>query len=218
MKLPFTSLLFFFLIFSCQPGKEEKTSEQKTENASEQKIENASEQIGEIKTPSGTCIYSRENTNEAGARIRVVQEEKFIAIQNNPKEAAKSNSKEITDFFRGYLSCVSVDSVLGVSFNFKFNTDDAYTHYGAVKKGNKIIFTLKSGKEVELYFGSPFSGNNNLSTLDTEYLSFAHLPESATIELKKEELARVRIFWSKRQEDYSVVNPAIFMNQLPCVE
>lgn len=203
MKLLFTLLLFVLLVFSCQPGKEKQDSEPKNEGA--------------VK-PSGNCVYSRDNTNASGNHIRVVQEEKFIAIQNNPNDIGKIQSKEITDFFRGYLSCVSVDSVLGISFNFKFNTDDAYNRYGAVKKGNKIIFTLKSGKEVELYFGSPFSGNNNLSTADTEYLSFAYLPEGAANELKKEELTSVKIFWSKKEEEYSVVNSAIFINQLPCVE
>lgn len=203
MKPLFILMLFFFFMFSCTSPKGENTSEQKISE--------------EIKS-SDTCTYSRENTNEAGARVRVVQEEKFIAIENNPNDTGKIQSKSITDFFRGYLSCVSVDTVLGVSFNFKFNTDDAYANYGAVKKGNKIIFTLKSGKEIDIYFGSPFSGNNNLSTQNTDYLSFAYLPKNAAKQLKMEELSKVRIFWSKKQEDYVAVNPKIFINQIPCVE
>ena len=86
-----------------------------------------------------------------------------------------------------------------------------------IKKDNKIIFVLKSGKAVQLSFGSTFSGNTNLSKDITEYSSFVHLPDDVVNQLMSEELARVKIEWSKKEEDYSVVNSRILINQLPCV-
>ena len=87
-----------------------------------------------------------------------------------------------------------------------------------IKKDNKITLMLKSGKQVELPFGRTFSGNTNLTNEFTEYSSLAYLPKNASHLLQSEELQGVRISWSKKDEEYNVVNPKIFINQIPCVE
>lgn len=192
----FLSALFTILIFSCQPPKEEKKTDPPK--------------------PSGNCTYARDEKNPIGKRIRVVEDEKFISLQFTDS-AAKALYKG-QDFFKGYLSCVSVDTVTGIYFVFKIHTDDAFQYYGMIKKDNKITLILKSGKQVELPFGHTFSGNTNLTNELTEYSSFAHLSKSNAARLMSEELQGVRISWSKKDEEYVVVNPKIFINQIPCVE
>jgi len=192
----FLSLLFTALIFSCQPHKDENKTEPPK--------------------PSGNCTYVRDEKNPVGNRIRVLQDEKFISLEFTDS-AAKAFYKG-KDFFKGYLSCVSVDTILGIYFEFKILTDDAFQYYGMIKKDNKITFIMKSGKAVELPFGRTFSGNTNLTKEFTEYSSLAYLPKNASAMLQSEELQRVKISWSKKDEEYVVVNPKIFINQIPCVE
>ncbi|HEY4799388.1 MAG TPA: hypothetical protein VII99_09970 [Bacteroidia bacterium] len=166
--------------------------------------------------PSGNCTYARDEKNALGKHIRVVEDEKFISLS-----FADSASRALykgEDFFKGYLSCVSVDSVMGLYFSFKIHTEDAFHYYGMIKKGNKITFILKSGKAIELPFGTTFSGNTNLSKEISEYATFAYLPREAASQLQTEELGNVKISWSKRDEEYTVVNPRIFINQIPCVK
>lgn len=165
---------------------------------------------------SGNCTYSKDEKDKNGKRVRVVNVEKFIALQF-PDSALQALYRG-EDFIKGYLGCVSVDTVLGININFTIHTEDAYQYYGVIKKGNKITFVLKSGKTVELQFGNTFSGNTNLSNESTEYSSYAYLSKSAAQQLKSEELQRVIVSWSKKDEDYLVVNPTLFINQLPCVE
>jgi hypothetical protein len=177
----------------------------------QKKDETKSEQL----KPSATCAYSRDEKNPQGMRIRVVQSEKFISLPY-----ADSASKALfkgRDFLSGYLSCVSVDTVLGIFFDFSIHTEDAYYYYGLIKKNNIVRFMLNSGKSVELRFGSTFSGNTNLSREYTEYSSFAYLPRSVAKQLMSEEVQSVMISWSKKEENYNVVNPRIFINQIPCV-
>lgn len=194
-KLP--PLIFASALFSCSPPE--------TENV-----------VIEAPKPSGNCIYSRNEKDPVGKQIRIVTEEKFFASQFEDS-ATKAYFKG-NDFIKGYLSCVNVDTVLGVYFEFKIYSEDAYQTYGGIKKDNKIIFILKSGKAVELSFGRTFSGSTNLTEEFTEYSSFAPMSRIDAVKLKSEELHRVKISWGKREEDYAVVNPSIFINQIPCVE
>ena len=148
--------------------------------------------------------------------IRVVNDEKFISFAFSDSAAKAAYHGD--DFLKGYLSCVRVDSVMGIYFDFKINSADAYDYYGMIKKDNTVKFILKSGKEVSIPFGHTFSGNTNLSEEKTEYSSFAVITDETADELKSEELSRVVINWSKRNEDYLAVNPGIFINQIPCIK
>lgn len=161
------------------------------------------------------CLYSRNEPSSAGKLIRVVQSEKFISLSFADSAAIKLYNGK--DFFSGFLSCVSVDTVLGVYFDFTILSEDAFHYYGLIKKNNTVSLILESGKIVELRFGRTFSGNTNLSKEYTEYSSFAYLPTSAAKQLLTEQLRRVKINWTRKEEDYIVVNPSIFINQLPCV-
>ncbi len=166
--------------------------------------------------PSGSCTYSRDEKDPLGKRIRMVEDQKFISMDFTDSAAKILYKNE--EYFKGNLSCMSVDSVLGIYFNFKIHSDVAFQYYGMIVKGNKITFILKSGQSVELPFGATFSGNTDLSKDITEYLSFAYLPHESALLLQSEELQRVRISWSKKEEEYTVVNPHVFINQLPCVK
>lgn len=194
MKISYL-LFLFFLIVSCGQKKEKP------------KIEH---------TQSVQCRYVRNEKNPEGKRIRIVEEEKFIAVSF--QDSALLREFKGDDYFKGYLSCVSVDSSLGIYFNFKINSADAFQYYGLIKKNNKINFILSSGKGVEVSFQTTFSGSTNLSLDFTEYSTFSFLTKAQARQLLSEELERVVITWSKREEEYNVVNPRIFLNQLPCVQ
>ncbi|MBI4930113.1 MAG: hypothetical protein HY841_05070 [Bacteroidetes bacterium] len=196
MKYISLLLLSTVCFFACKQSKEEVKSA--------------------LPKPSGSCSYSRDEKDPVGRRIRMVDEQKFILLEFTDSATREAYKNE--DFFKGYLSCMNVDSILGIYFRFNIHSDDAFQYYGMIKKGNKIVFILKSGKAVELPFGATFSGNTDLSKEFTEYSSFAYLPKNASELLQSEELQRVRIFWSKKDEEYVVANPNVFINQLPCVK
>jgi|ERR1035438_6038572 hypothetical protein len=170
-----------------------------------------------VETPiPSNCKFSQNGKDSLGKKLRVVEAEKFMALQF-PDSATQALYKG-EDFVKGYLSCVTEDTVLAINVDVTIHTEDAYQYYGTIKKGNNITFILKSGKTVEVPFGSTFSGNTNISKESTEYSSFAHLSRDAAKQLKSEDLQRVIISWSKKDEEYPAVNPKIFINQLPCVE
>ena len=191
------SLLPLALFSSCGPQNQEEVK---------------TEQI----TPSATCSYVRDETDSLGKRVRALEKEIFMVLDFTDT-ATKSYFKG-AEFFRGYLGCASVDTNFEIHFDFKVLSDNAYQYYGMIKKNNKITFILKSGKAVELLFGNTFSGNTDLSSESTEYSAFAYLPRNVVQKLKSEELKRVRISWTKMDEDYTVVNPEIFIKQLSCLE
>ena len=162
------------------------------------------------------CKYSRNELNPVGKPIKVVEDEKFISLAFSDTAAQKHYTSD--DFLKGYLSCVRVDSVMGIYFDFKIYSAEAYEKYGMIKKGDKIVFTLASGASVNIPFSATFSGNTNLSAEYSEYTTFSHLTREDAETLKSSEIQHVKIFWTKKEEEYKVVNPRIFINQIPCVD
>lgn len=175
-----------------------------------------SENRNEANSTPVKCTYARNEKSSAGKLIRVVEDEKFIALSFQDSAMIKEFNGD--DYLKGYLSCVSVDSTLGIYFNFRINSADAFQYYGMIKKNNKINFILQSGKGVEVPFQTTFSGNTNLSRDFSEYSTFSVLTRAQAQQLLSEDLGRVIISWTKKDEEYKVVNPKIFHRQLPCVQ
>ncbi|MFH1005768.1 MAG: hypothetical protein V1781_09825 [Bacteroidota bacterium] len=197
-KLILSITLFAFLFPACKHDNE-KQNEKKS-----------------IPYDLSQCVFLRNEKNSIGKLIKVLEKKKFMAIpfsDTSAKEYFHDN-----DFLKGYLSCVRVDTVMGIYFDFKIYSEDAFQIYGGIKKDNKISFTLNSGKTIALTFAKTFSGNTNLTKELTEYSSFVRLPKEIALLLKDEEITAVHIEWAKIKESYSVENPAVFMKQIPCIE
>ena len=149
-KLILSVMLFAFLLSACK---------------------HADEKQNEKKHTSAQCVFLRNEKNSSGKFIKVLQREKFMSMpfsDDSAKEYFHDN-----DFLKGYLSCVRVDTVLGVYFDFKIYSENAFQIYGEIKKDNKISFTLNSGNTITLSFARTFSGNTNLTKEFTEY-SYLH--------------------------------------------
>src|ERR1051326_108371 len=130
--------------------------------------------LNDTPKPSGNCVYARNEKDPMGKRIRVLEDEVFISLAV-PVSDSVSKKNYDDEFMKGYLCCVSVDTVTGIYFRFRINSADAFQIYGLIKKGNRVTFILKSGKTVEVNFGNTFSGNTDLSKEVTEYSALAYL-------------------------------------------
>lgn len=179
---------------------------------------NSSNPAREISMPlaSGNCFFSKNQKDAEGKQVRILSEEKFIAtpfVDSTNRPSYLEN-----DFFKGYMSCMRVDSTLGALFFFKIYSEDAFQYYGGIKKNNKITFILKSGRGVDLEFGKSASGTANLSSNITEYTTFVHIPSEKAKLLVSGEITRVVIRWTKKEEEYKVVNPHLFIDQIGCLK
>ncbi len=170
-----------------------------------------------IKLPdNANCSYFRNELNPTGKPILVVEDELFISRANTDTNQVKMGVKN--ELIKGYLGCVRVDTVLGVFFDFRVFSDIAFNEYGLIRKNNTITFILQSGKSVVISFGATVSGSTNLSAGYTQYKTFSRITRGDAALLKGSELKRVVIAWTKREDEYKVVNPKVFMSQIPCVE
>ena len=170
----------------------------------------------EAVTAKENCPYARNEMNADGKSIKMVEDALFITLANSDTALVRKTGN--ADYLKGYMSCVRIDTVIGMYFDFKIFSADAYREYGMIRKDNKISFILKSGKTVVVPFAVTFSGNTNLTSDITEYKTYAHVSPDEAGMLKTSELQRVTISWAKMEEEYKVVNPGIFMSQIPCVE
>lgn len=176
----------------------------------------AVEEAKECPAPRGRCSYARFELNPMGKTSVMVEEALFITLAKD--DSANTRKDLNSKLVKGYLGCLREDSVIGIYFDFKIFSATAFEDYGMIVQGNKISFKLRSGQTVLAPFRATFSGNTNLSTDLTEYKTIAHITAADAALLKTSELEGVTISWSKKEEEYKVVNPGIFLSQMPCVE
>ncbi len=176
----------------------------------------AVEEAKECPAPRGRCSYARFELNPMGKPSVMVEEALFITLA---KEDSANSRKDLNNkLLKGYLGCVREDSVIGIYFDFKIFSPTAFDDYGLIMQGNKINFRLRSGQTVSVPFKATLSGNTNLSSDITEYQTIANISADDAAVLKASELESVSVSWSKKEEEYKVVNPGIFQSQIPCVE
>lgn len=99
--------------------------------------------------------------------------------------------------------------------DWKIMTGEAYSYFGFIKKDNKISLELIGGQIIDLIYTDDFEPK--------EFNKYGFSTYSAQIELTKEQvqllqnkiIMRASMSWSKRTEEYQVVNPSYFIKAIP---
>lgn len=109
----------------------------------------------------------------------------------------------------------SKDGKATLTTNWKIMNGEAYSYFGFIKKNNKLSLELLGGQIVDLTYTNEFEPK--------EYEKYGFSTYSAQLELTKEQLKllqnkivmKANMSWSKRTEEYKVINPSYFIKAIP---
>ena len=164
---------------------------------------------------SGLCDYKTNEIDEFTGVKKVIMKEQDL-ISHTPEEFKKYyRNQELTN---AQVYCARVDDKKAVYINWKLNTESAYKIYGSIKSDSKFMVKLVSGDIVDLVFLKSNTGDSNDSLKYTTYLSYCLLGDESVQALQKSPVEKIRMYWSKGYKEYPVVEPNLFIDQLPCIE
>jgi len=102
-----------------------------------------------------------------------------------------------------------------LNIDWKIMTGEAFSYFGYIKPGSKISLELMGGKIVDLVYTEEFEPKEFAKYGFSTYSTHLELsPEQITL-LQSSIITKATMTWSKRSEEYKVVNPAYFVNELP---
>ena len=194
-------------------------------------------------TSKGKVVILYENGTWKYADVSISGEEPNQQVQNsvaNVQETSISNkpivlkeaevekvtfiegpSPKLQKYFKNknIVRCdFTLSSKNGKAFlktDWKVMTGEAYSYFGFIKKENKISLKLLDGQIVDLTYTNEFEPK--------EYDQYGFSTYSAQIELTKEQVQllqnkivmKANMSWSKRTEEYQVVDPSFFIKAIP---
>ena len=99
--------------------------------------------------------------------------------------------------------------------DWKVMNGEAYSYFGFINEGNKLSLELIGGETVDLVYTKEFEPK--------EFEKYGFSIYSAELELTKDQVQKLRdkiVFkaymnWSRRTEEYKVVEPSYFIKSLP---
>ena len=123
---------------------------------------------------------------------------------------------------RDYLNCKAYLStvnggfrVLNLEFNFAY--PNAREAYGFIEKGSILTILFINGDFINLKSGVLAEGQYDIKKELLTYRVQYPVSQGQVSYLKKNELDRVRVYWSSGFEEYEVYELDFFINQAACL-
>lgn len=122
---------------------------------------------------------------------------------------------------KAYLSCAANLSTVGglrvLNLEFKFAYPNASEAYGFIEQGSILTLLFLNGDFINLQAGVLADGQYDMTTEELTYRVQYPISTAQVAYLKKEELDRVRVYWSSGYEEYEVFDVEFLANQAQCL-
>ena len=184
---------------------------------------------------NGTWKYADVKVaNEAAPQTVTGNLERILAPKSNlndpivlkDAEVAKSAfidgpSAKLKKYFKdkNIVRCdFTISSKGGKAFlktDWKIMTGEAYSYFGFIKKGNKISLELLGGETVDLTYNNEFEPKEFERYGFSTYTAELELSEDQLQKLRGKIVMKAHMTWSKRTEEYQVVDPSFFIKNIP---
>nr|WP_320117943.1 hypothetical protein [uncultured Marinifilum sp.] len=169
--------------------------------------------------------------NELGAKTETLKTITETVVDDSPislkdAEVAKKAfiegpSAKLSKYFKkkNIVRCdftlSSKDGKAILKTDWKIMNGEAYSYFGFIKEGNSLSLELIGGKTIDLVYTKEFEPK--------EFERYGFSTYAAELELSKDQLRMLRnsiVFkakmnWSKRTEEYKVVEPSYFIKSVP---
>ena len=154
-----------------------------------------------------------------------------VEIDNSPitlkdGEVAKTAfiegpSKKLAKYFKqkNIVRCdfvlTSKDGKAILKTDWRIMNGEAYSYFGFIKEGNMLQLELIGGKKVDLVYTKEFEPKEYEKYGFSTYSAELELTEDQMRLLSKSIVYKAHMTWSRRTEEYKVIEPSYFIKALP---
>lgn len=168
-----------------------------------------------VNPPDETCRYAYNAYDQNIQRHR----------RDMPAKELFSYTDDRLKFYlkdKPYLACDAYLSTIGGGFRFlnlefKFAYPNAREAYGFIEKGSILTLLFLNGDFINLQAGVLANGQYDMETEELTYRVQYPISTAQISYLKKNDLDRVRVYWSSGYEEYEVFDVDFFIHQSTCL-
>ena len=158
-------------------------------------------------------VVEKSKVIDAKIELKDTETQKLNFL-NGPSKKLKKYFK-LKNIIKADLNLVSKDGNVTLMIDWKVMTGEAFGYFGFIKKGSKISLELMGGQIVDLIYTEEFEPK--------EYEKYGFSTYKSQLELSLEQIAllqssivtKATMTWTKRSEEYKIINPAYFVSELP---
>ncbi len=180
---------------------------------------------------NGTWKYAPtdqiENSRNHGCTYQLIQPksdtlQQIAILQKEPLVSHSYEAMKNTDRFKDFVHCdLAIGEVNGrkiAYFDYTLQTIYGLYNHGIIQEGRKLLLKLKDNSTVELTLDQTDKGEVDRDNNETRYHTYAYISPRLEKVLKKNEVDKILMPWSKGNEVYNVIYPRIFIDQLYCFD
>ena len=168
-----------------------------------------------INPPKASCKTAFDGYDEnIRRRVKAMPSQKLFA-HTDERLRLHLKGKEYLEC-KAYLS--SIDGgfrILNLDFTFAY--PNAREAYGFIEKGSILTLLFLNGDFINLQAGVLAKGQYDMQSEVLTYSVQYPVNPNQVVYLKKNELDRVRVYWSSGYEEYEVFELDFFMDQANCL-
>lgn len=168
-----------------------------------------------INPPKASCKTAFDGYDENIRRRVTAMPSKKLFAHTDERLRLHLKGKE-------YLECkANLSSIDGgfriLNLDFTFAYPNAREAYGFIEKGSILTILFLNGDFINLQAGVLAKGQYDMQTEVLNYSVQYPINPNQIVYLKKNELDRVRVYWSSGYEEYEVFELDFFMDQSKCL-
>jgi len=189
--------------------------------------DNGTWSYADVKVPGDKTNQTEVKTNNEQVVVinpKVEIDNSPIALKDGEVEKTafiEGPSKKLAKYFKqkNIVRCdfilTSKDGKAILKTDWRIMNGEAYSYFGFIKEGNVLQLELIGGKKVDLVYTKEFEPK--------EYEKYGFSTYSAELELTEDQMRllsnsivyKAHMTWSRRTEEYKVIEPSYFIKALP---
>ena len=137
-----------------------------------------------------------------------------VAFIEGPSAKLKKYFKE-KNIVRCDFTISSKDGKTYLKTDWKIMNGEAFSYFGMIKKENKISLELLGGETVDLVYTDEFLPKEFERYGFSTYTAELNISEDLLKKLRNKIVMKAHMTWSKRTEEYQVIDPSFFIKAIP---
>lgn len=158
-------------------------------------------------------VVEKSKVIDAKIELKDAETQKLNFL-NGPSKKLKKYFK-LKNIIKADLNLVSKDGNVTLMVDWKVMTGEAFGYFGFIKKGSKISLELMGGQIVDLIYTEEFEPKEYEKYGFSTYKSQLGLSLEQIALLQSSIVTKATMTWTKRSEEYKIINPAYFVSELP---
>lgn len=164
-----------------------------------------------------TCNYWLDEVDEFTGTSNLVTTASMY-VEQTDSTLLKYYKNKKNSYFELETYCAKINDLRVLYMSIRIDSKDAYKYFGSISTGAKCIFKFEDGETLTVEFSKYDTGDMNYDGGYTTYSPYLIISDEDYETLRTKKVDKLRIYWSKGYEDYTVDFPEVLINQLNCVK